>query len=115
MIKCTLCYDAPCSSACPHAVDPAAKLRSVWFDNENSAAASLTDTFSCRDCPAPCEKACLRPGEVPVKALMTRIHDEISKDLKPVEINEEELLKTDICGLPLENPFLLSSSVVAST
>ena len=115
MIKCTLCYDAPCSSACPHAVDPAAKLRSVWFDNENGAAASLTDTFFCRDCPAPCENACLRPGEVPVKALMTRIHDEISEDLIPVEINEEELLKTDICGIPLENPFFLSSSVVAST
>ena len=28
---------------------------------------------------------------------------------------DEARLKTDLCGIPLENPFLLSSSVVAST
>ena len=28
---------------------------------------------------------------------------------------DEERLKCDLCGIPLENPFLLSSSVVAST
>ncbi|MCR5209730.1 MAG: hypothetical protein K6C99_05935 [Lachnospiraceae bacterium] len=29
--------------------------------------------------------------------------------------SEEERLKCDICGIPLENPFMLSSSAVAPT
>lgn len=115
MIRCALCSNAPCSAACPHAVDPAKKLRSLWFDNEKGAALSLPEKFSCSRCAAPCEKACLRPGEVPIKSLMVRLHSEVLSGMEKIEINEEALLKSNICGIPLENPFLLSSSVVAST
>lgn len=115
MIKCVLCSDAPCSSACPYAADPGKKLRSIWFDNEKGAAASLTGIFPCADCDAPCEKACVRPGEVPVKKLMIRLRDISSRSEPSISVSDEERLKTDICGIPLENPYLLSSSVVAST
>lgn len=115
MISCVLCHDAPCSKACPCGVDPAKKLRAVWFDNEKGAAVSLPGNFPCRDCSAPCEKACLRSGEVPIRSLMTRLHDEVLSGTEKIEINDEDCLKSDICGIPLENPFLLSSSVVAST
>ena len=63
MIRCLLCRDAPCSRACTK-LDPAALLRSIWFDNESGAAAKLSDTLPCLFCPAPCEEHCLRRGEV---------------------------------------------------
>ncbi|MBQ6518873.1 MAG: NAD-dependent dihydropyrimidine dehydrogenase subunit PreA [Anaerolineaceae bacterium] len=115
MINCVLCHDAPCSAACPFGVDPAGKLRSIWFNNENGAAASFSAAFPCLDCYAPCENACIRPNLVPVRKLMSRLHDEVLFGTEPVAVTDEERLKTDLCGVPLENPFLLSSSVVAST
>ena len=115
MISCVMCHDAPCSAACPYGTDPGKRLRSIWFNNERGAAASLPEQFSCKGCDAPCEKACVRPGQVPVKALMNKIHDEALDEPGLAPLTDEERLRSDICGIPLENPFLLSSSVVAST
>ena len=114
MIKCVLCADAPCTKACA-GIDPAGLLRSIWFDNVMAAAARFPDENPCAACAAPCEMACVRPGEVPVKELMTRLHDEIKPHLDIPMSENEDLLRTSICGIPLENPFLLSSSVVASS
>ena len=114
MISCTLCYDAPCSKRC-EAMDPAALLRSIWFRNEEMAALRLPDENPCLHCAAPCEEACVRPHEVPIRALMTRLHDRIRPQLDIPVPEGEERLRTRICGIPVESPFLLSSSVVAST
>jgi dihydropyrimidine dehydrogenase (NAD+) subunit PreA len=46
---------------------------------------------------------------------MTRLHDEVKPELELELPEEERRLQTDLCGIPLDNPFLLSSSVVAST
>ena len=113
MIRCALCADAPCSRACTE-LDPAALLRSIWFDNESVAALNFPGSTPCVSCDAPCKAACVRPGEVPIDALMIRLHDEVRPMLEH-PLPNEEVLRTDICGIPLENPFLLSSSVVAST
>ncbi len=114
MIRCTLCKDAPCGRECP-AFDPSAALRSIWLDNEAYAAGSLPDPLPCISCDAPCESACIRAGEVPIRKLMMRLKDEVLP-LNECDIPEtEDLLKCDICGIPLENPFLLSSSVVSSS
>lgn len=115
MINCLLCHNAPCSAACQFGADPAGKLRSIWFGNEKGASDAFTSTFPCGDCYAPCENACIRPGTVSIRKLMSRLHDEILYAVEHVEVSGEERLKTDICGIQLENPFLLSSSVVAST
>ena len=40
MLRCALCQDAPCSAACGR-LDPAGRLRSIWFDNEKGAAYRL--------------------------------------------------------------------------
>ena len=112
MIRCLLCRDAPCARACTK-LDPAALLRSIWFDNESGAAAKLSDTLPCLFCPAPCEEHCLRRGEVPIRALLTALHRKARLGVEPCPGNENRL-RTDFCGFPLENPFLLSSSVVAS-
>ena len=114
MIRCALCHDAPCSSACGK-LDPARLLRSIWFDNEKTAAAILPDENPCAECPAPCEAACVRSHEVPVRKLMLRLSEEVKPGLEVAVPKDEERLRTQLCGIPLENPFLLSSSVVAST
>ena len=115
MLKCMLCHNAPCSTACPHGVEPETILRHIWFNNEDYAAAGLAESNPCADCPAPCQQACLRPGEVPIQELITRLHEDVAPYLDIPQPGDESSLQTDLCGIPLENPFLLSSSVVAST
>ena len=114
MIRCTLCKDALCSAACSK-LDPAGSLRSIWFDNEKVAAARVPEENPCLGCDAPCEAACVRACQVPIRALMLRLYDEVKPELEVPLPRDEGLLTTDLCGVPLENPFLLSSSVVAST
>ena len=114
MLRCVLCADAPCSTACKR-LDPASMLRSIWFDDEHVAASRFPFENPCVGCPAPCEAACVRSGEVPVRSLMTRLHDEVKPELEVTLPENEDRLRTEMCGVPLENPFLLSSSVVGST
>ncbi|MBQ6431121.1 MAG: NAD-dependent dihydropyrimidine dehydrogenase subunit PreA [Oscillospiraceae bacterium] len=113
MLHCALCKDAPCSLACER-LDCAKLLRSIWFDNEDCAAAALPAENPCLNCDAPCERACLSAGAVPIKKLISRLYNEVLPTVDPVGIRDEDCLRCDICGAPLENPFLLSSSVVAS-
>ncbi len=114
MIRCALCHDARCSASCK-ACDPAALLCSIWFDNEKVAALRFPGANPCIGCGAPCEKACVRPHEVPIRDLLTRLHDEVRPYLDEALPKDESILRTELCGIPLENPFFLSSSVVAST
>ena len=114
MIRCALCADAPCTGACGR-LDPAALLQSIWFDNEKGAASRLPEQNPCTSCAAPCETACVRAGEVSIRRLVTRLYDEVRPQLEIAAPTNEDSLKTELCGIPLENPFLLSSSVVGST
>ncbi|MBQ7534501.1 MAG: NAD-dependent dihydropyrimidine dehydrogenase subunit PreA [Stomatobaculum sp.] len=114
MLKCVLCYDAPCSKACGK-LSPGELLRSIWFENEKTAAARLPEEDLCLNCEAPCEAACVRPREVPVRKLVRKLHEEVKPELEEAAEPGPDILRTDLCGIPLENPFLLSSSVVAST
>ena len=107
MVDCVLCLDPPCSKACP-CMDPGSILRSVWFDNEKAARLQMREDCSC--CPALCEKACMK--SVPIKKVMEKVKRVTVSD---VDISDEKLLESDICGIKIENPFLLSSSVVGST
>ena len=90
-------------------------LRSIWFDNEKTAASRLPAENPCVGCPAPCEAACVRAHEVPIRELITRLHNEVKPELEISSPEDENRLRAEFCGIPLENPFLLSSSVVAST
>ena len=114
MIRCALCADAPCDAACK-ALEPSRLLRSIWFRNEQGMASRLKETNPCLTCDAPCERACVRPGEVPIRKLVCRLYDEVKPRAETPLPEDEARLACDLCGIPLENPFLLSSSVVAST
>lgn len=83
--------------------------------NETCAAASLPEGNPCDGCNAPCERACVKTGEVPIRRLVSKLAEEVRPCLDVALPEDETALETDICGVRLENPFLLSSSVVAST
>ncbi len=114
MIRCVLCRNAPCDAACEK-LAPSGLLRSIWFRNEQTAALRLPEKNPCLVCSAPCERACVRAGDVPVRDLMNRLYYQVKPECETPLPENEDLLRCDLCGIPLENPFLLSSSVVAST
>ena len=114
IIRCALCLDAPCSGACGK-LKPADLLRHVWFGNEQAAAGTLPEVNPCMTCDAPCERSCVRPGEVPIRDTVNRLYYQVLPETETKVPEDEDRLKTELCGIPLENPFLISSSVVAST
>ena len=114
MIRCVLCMDAPCDAACER-LAPSGLLRSIWFQDEQTAAQRLPEENPCLSCPAPCQRACVRLGEVPIRELINRLYDQVKPECETPLPPDERRLACDLCGIPLENPFLLSSSVVAST
>ena len=113
-VNCALCANARCERACPVKL-PAKALRGIWFDNSRYTAAVLPTENPCMNCSAPCEKVCVRAGRVSIKALMQRLYDDVRPGIETPPSPDLDRLKTDLCEIPLENPFLLSSSVVAST
>lgn len=106
--RCMLCSEAPCTAACPKGFDPAGFIRSVRFENA-AVGASFIDSAVCAECSGECESACLHySGAVKIR--------EMAK-AAPAPVKQEELtaeLSLDFCGIHCENPFFLSSSVVAS-
>ena len=104
--NCLLCNDAKCTRACG-VMDPARILRSLYFDNEEVVANNLDDDVACNYCDERCRDAC------PVKVNIRDIITGVRKSEKKYEI-DYECLKSEFCGLPLENPFFLSSSVISS-
>lgn len=107
---CTLCHDAPCSKACGKC-EPERVIRAYKFDNVEAVLAKEGIDNSCENCDAPCESAC--PKKARIKEFMTELCKEKEK-FEQVPENAKVDLSCDICGVKLENPFLLSSSVVAS-
>ncbi|MBQ1826569.1 MAG: NAD-dependent dihydropyrimidine dehydrogenase subunit PreA [Erysipelotrichaceae bacterium] len=106
--NCLLCHDAKCTKTCG-LIDPAKALRSLYFDNADGLTNSLPAAVPCVDCNGRCQWAC--PESVSIREMILSAYKPERKKKKI----DYGCLKTDFCGIPLENPFLLSSSVVAST
>ncbi len=103
--KCLLCYDAKCSKACNKGKDPAKAIFSLKFKNKSVASEEINSN-TCGNCEAPCEKACVH-FDKPIRI------KEIGESLEKSSTLRADL-SIDFCGLKCENPFFLSSSVVAS-
>ena len=103
---CMLCENAKCSLACPNGFDPARAIRAIRFDNKSCAAEYVGQ--SCEDCEGFCEKACIhydRP--IRIRKMLSRL--EPPRDRQPVDLG------IDFLGVHCENPFFLSSSIVAGS
>ena len=102
--RCALCYDANCNKLYKN-INPERIIRAIKFDNLKGARyllkeKSLDKNFNCTEsCP-----------------LNINIDTIINNVLKVDEIdNIDDIdLSTEICGVKLENPFILSSSIVGS-
>ncbi|MDD3213069.1 MAG: NAD-dependent dihydropyrimidine dehydrogenase subunit PreA [Eubacteriales bacterium] len=109
---CLLCANAPCTAACPYGVDAARALRSARFENESGAALGLPDPLPCPTCEErPCLSACLKAHTGRGVAVDTALKH-IAEKKKP-ESGEADL-SIEFCGVKCENPFFLSSSIVAN-
>ncbi len=109
---CVVCDNAPCTTACKK-LDCGNILRSIKFANSKGALTRVPDVSPCIGCDKACEKACISNGNVPISFIMENLSMARPK-YSPKPYADIDL-STDICGVPLENPFLLSSSVVASS
>jgi len=113
---CLLCSTAPCTTSCPHKLDPAKVIRSLRFENINGAAEAVGDGELCKACEEKsCIEACLkgkidRPVRIPQLMEFVGNWQKHKGNSKPTKVN----LGIEFCGVPCENPFFLSSSVVAS-
>jgi len=108
---CLLCYDAPCTKHCGCSLDPAKVIRSLQFENLSGAAQNVGESCAaCKEhgCVAACVKGAVdRPVRIP--QLM-----EYARSLPKDHTTDRPNLNITFCGVPCENPFFLSSSVVAS-
>ena len=105
--RCLLCHSAPCSAACPKNADPFRLVKAVRFENTQNASGFL-DASACEKCEAPCVKACIH-YDFPIRIKEMALFCPVPKP----ETGEVDLA-TEFCGVKCENPFFLSSSVVAS-
>lgn len=110
--RCLLCHDAPCTKACPGNVPVSDIIRSLRFENPRGAEVQKAKNPACFTCEsALCMEACIRaeidtPVDIP--AIIRTVE-------KAWDIGRESVnLSIDFCGVHCENPFFLSSSVVAS-
>ena len=99
IIRCALCQNPPCDAACEK-ITPAGLLRSVWFQNEQCAALRLPENNPCLACPAPCEEACVRAGEVPIRDVVNRLYYQVKPECETAIPENEDRLQ---CDLPRGN------------
>ena len=115
--RCIVCHDPLCTKACPNHVPVGDALRALYFRNYHGAAAQLASA-NCAACsaPSPCEQACILSQREDAPRIR-KVFKAMQADAPslPRHLIEDVDLSCDICGVKLENPFLLSSSVVAST
>lgn len=109
---CLLCAHAPCGKACPYGLPADRIIRALRFENYYGAANRLPDPLPCKTCAEkPCLNACLKGKlnrPVPIDAIM-----EETASYGKMFAGEADL-SICFCGVPCENPFFLSSSVVGS-
>ena len=105
--KCVLCHDAPCSKIYKN-INPERIIRAVKFDNSKGAITLIDNEKTSFEKNNSCKEKC--PRNVNIDKILENC---INKTDKICNIEDIDI-STEICGVRLENPFLLSSSIVGS-
>lgn len=114
MASCALCHDAHCSGACS-AFRIGRFMQALRLDNLDYALSMLPSPGSCPDLSMQLSEARqVCPMNVDIPKIVSNFSD-IRSEFEGVLNCRDVDLSCDICGVKLENPFLLSSSVVCST
>ena len=104
--KCVLCHNAPCQKIYKN-LDFSRIIRAIKFDNKKGAVALINNDSNL-------EKNESYNAKCPLNVNIDYILKNIVKDTKVVRDFNDIDLSTTICDVKLENPFLLSSSIVGS-
>lgn len=114
MEGCLLCYNAPCTRYCTYGMDPAKVIRSLRFNNKKGAKKTVKDAELCLKCQdKTCVKECLK-GKIDLPVRIPALIKYSSKFQESSKKNKNLDLGITFLGVKCENPFFLSSSVVAS-
>ena len=105
--RCLLCKDPACTAACQKGCDPARMIRAVRFENNHGGAAYM-NIEDCASCEGDCELACVH-YDTPLR--IRKMTEALPQKAGYPEVS----LSTEFLGLQCENPFFLSSSIVASS
>ena len=104
--KCVLCHDANCAKIYKY-IDPSRIIRAIKFDNKKGAL-TLINKDNCFEKDNNCSLKC--PLNVNIDFILKKL---LKEDIHIEGLNKIDI-STDVCGIKLENPFLLSSSIVGS-
>lgn len=111
VMRCVLCHEAQCNLSCGN-VDFARIIRALYFDNPDEAVRRFR--HGGENVMASVEQASSQcPFNVDIAAIMKDLQGQ-DDTVETVSLADVDL-SCDICGVKLENPFLLSSSVVGSS
>ncbi len=105
--KCVLCHNAPCKKMYKN-IDPERIIRAIKFEDQKGARTLIGDEKTCFEKNKTCKEKC--PLNVDVDSILKNLINETEKIEELANID----ISTEICGVKLENPFLLSSSIVGS-
>ena len=105
--KCALCHNAACTKVYKN-INPERIIRAVRFDNLKGAGTLINDESNCMELNENCNEKC--PLNVNIDAILKMIIHQKNR----IESIEDVDISSEICGVKLENPFILSSSVVGS-
>lgn len=111
ILNCYLCAKCNCAKVCKK-LDLENILLGVWFDNEQYIASLLPSKNPCLNCDGRCQKNCIS-SHVYIKDLIKYLYS-IKNTCKKIKFNPN-ILRTSFFGKPMENPFMLSSSIVSSS
>ena len=105
--KCLLCHDAPCIKMYKN-INPERIIRAIKFKNKKGARSFIKDEQACLEKEINCNEKC------PINVDIDNIIKNLINDTDVINSTENIDISTEVCGIKLENPFLLSSSIVGS-
>ena len=105
--KCVCCHDAPCIKMYKN-INPERIIRALKFDNEKGARSLINNEENCLEKNSNCNVKC------PLNVNIDKILSNLIKETDKINNIENVDVSTEICGVKLENPFMLSSSIVGS-